>query len=412
MATADVSTLTIRELTGLKREVVLRGPSLPFQGAPWGGQLRVVTTWYPGNAMEATQHVLGPMEKSSSWEGVWRTTQMFRTPVFYSEGGGSPSQLVRPFTLMDILEDVFRQGQRLSVEWQNKTPGDTEQRRIVREGRCVDWEFKPDRSDDIYWSIEFDWASRGARQQKVLNRRTENLQASMQSVYQAAAEAGAALSTLSLVSSNKKLPLSADQFSLGDLENLLNYPTDLMQSFSRKALYLESQFQKIGDMVDKVRRIPSAIANQALDVATNAINIANQFADQMSRRPPEANLASQKTASLVQAVNATSELYAAFGTMRDRAAEVRKQVLEAKDDQGDILAVHITRGAVTYEVDGETKSGEALTAISQIYYSTVDHAADIAKANGLPLNQGFVERGTVLIIPRLDSLKGADVGGV
>ncbi len=117
MASTEQSSLTIKELTGLKRVVTLRGPSLPFQGATWGAIQRVVTTWYPGNAVEATQSVMGPALKPSSWTGVWRTTMMLRTPTLYSVNGGSDQTIVQAFTLANILEDIFQLGQRLRVEW-------------------------------------------------------------------------------------------------------------------------------------------------------------------------------------------------------------------------------------------------------------------------------------------------------
>lgn len=411
MAKADQSTLVIKELTGLKRVVTLRGPSLPFQGATWGGEQRVTTTWYPGNAVEATQHVLGPTEKPSSWTGVWRTTMMVRTPTLFSEAGGSVQRIVRASTLALILENMFRLGQRLRVEWQNTLPRTTtistangqleltsivpeETVRIVREGRCLDWDWGYERSDDIDWSMTFDWSSRGARQQKVVTRRQEDVAAVITGLQLEIANAIARLESNALVRSNRALQVpNTNTLSLGDLENIADFPAALLQQFTRAALRISNRLKQIGELIDKVRSIPAQLANQLLDVANNAVAIAAQFTDTMSRQPPESNVARVKAAQLSKAAEFFNDATTQADLIARAALGIRTIVQDSAKQEKTILAVHVVR------------QSEQLTAISLQFYGTPDEAASIAKANLLPLNQQTVERGTVLIIPTLDAIK-------
>ncbi len=411
MAKADQSTLVIKELTGLKRVVTLRGPSLPFQGATWGGEQRVTTTWYPGNATEATQHVLGPTEKPSTWVGVWRTTMMVRTPTEFSEEGGSVQRIVRASTLALILEDMFRLGQRLRVEWQNTLPRTAtistktgpleltsilpeETVRIVREGRCVDWDWDYERSDDIDWSMTFDWSSRGARQQKVVTRRQEDVAAVITGLQLEIADAIARLSSLALVRADKALKVpNTNTLSLGDLENIADFPSNLLRQFTRTVQRISNRFKQIGELIDKVRSIPAQLANQVLDVANNTIAIANQFVDTMSRQPAESNVARVKASQLSKAAEFFNEATTQADLIARSALGIRTIVQDSAKQEKTILAVHVVR------------QSEQLTAISLHFYNTPDEAASIAKANLLPLNQQTVERGTVLIIPTLDAIK-------
>lgn len=393
MAAASESTLVIKELTGQKRSVTLRGPSLPFQGAGWGGSLRTDTTWYPGNSAEGTTHVLVAVEKPSQWMGVWRLTMLNRVPAQYSEGG-SPQDVVHPADLRDILEAIYRGGQRLRVEWQNRN------RVLVREGRATDWDFDHERVEDIEWSVTFEWVSRGARQQKVATRRKSNVGSALD---QMAIELAKLANVANVLETAGKFdPDKFNDFSLDDLDNLLDVPTDLVANVAQVAKQITGVVVKVGDIAKKARAIPSAIANQALDVANNAVAVVNQFNDDMSRRPPEANSASMKVSQLTKATEylagAQDDADAVGAAAQQLATQVRRQA----EKQSDILAIHVVRGGPS---DQATR-GEALANISQRYYQTVEYAAGIAVANNLPLNQTWVPVGTILIIPVVDVVKG------
>lgn len=419
---ADVSTVTIQELTGRKRAVVLRGPSLPLRPAGWGGGQRVVTTWNPGNAIEATQHILGPTEKESAWEGSLNTTLMLRTPTFYQDPAGSTNkEISRASTLSVILEDIFRQGQRLRVTWQNTQPrsytaptGETrfsilpEQTfSIVREGRCKDWDFNYDRADDITWTMVFDWASRGAVQQKVLTTRTETTTSNLQALAVELETAAIKVSNLVGAIDRKIVDSLPNRFTLDDIENMIDAPKDLMRQFAQAANLLTNRVKRIGDLIQKTRTLPASLANQALDVANNAMSVAQQFIDTMNRRPPEVNSLSSKVSQLTRTAEFIGDSTEEAQALEAAAIRMRSVVQEAAQSLQTILAVHLVRGVIQIPDAGPLQgiSGELLADISNRYYSTADHAPSIARANNLPLSLIFIERGKVLIIPTLDAIR-------
>lgn len=107
---AGTSEILIQEeLTARHREIVLRGAGLPLKGANFPATQRVVTTWYPGNSAQATQHVLGPIEKQSQWSGEWNTTRLLQQACLFRDAGVE-TQIVIADDLRSLLEDLFRGG--------------------------------------------------------------------------------------------------------------------------------------------------------------------------------------------------------------------------------------------------------------------------------------------------------------
>lgn len=418
MPRAEESTLTIKELTGQKRVVTLRGPSLPFQGASWGGQQRVTTTWYPGNASEATQHVLGPTEKESTWDGSFTTTLMLRTPTkFEDPGGAAPQSIVRANTLATLLEDIFRLGQRLRVEWQNTIARSTtlpdgqvitsvlaeETFKVVREGRAAEWDFNYERADDIDWTITFDWLSRGATQQKILTTRTETTVAQVTELVIVAQNVAIELDILIGKLTRERPEDFPTTLSLDDIENFLNGPKDLMADFAQSANRISNRFAKIGELIQQTRTLPVSIANQALDVANNAVAVAGQFVDTIGSRPPELNVANARISQLSKSTEAISDSIDQASSLQDAAIRMKTIVQDASSSNQTILAVHVTRGVVDIPALG--LRGEIVNSISSNFYGTPDHAASLLRANNLPLSQLFIERGKVIIIPTLDAIR-------
>lgn len=419
MARAQESTLTIKELTGQKRVVILRGACLPYQGAAmWGGMQRVTTTWYPGNAAEATQHVLGPTEKESTFEGAFNTTLMLRTPAKVEAPGGSqPVNIILASTLAEVLEDIFRLGQRLRVEWQNTlsrsytTPtGETinslvpsTEFKIIREGRCSEWEFSYERADDVDWNATFEWVGRGAVQQKILTRRTENTAANLAELVITTQNVAAQLEALSGGLNRERPEDFPTTLSLDDIENFVEDVKDFVGQFAQTANLISNRFSKIGDLIQDVRTLPVSLANQGLDVANNAIAVTNQFVSQMNSRPAEVNVANTKVNQLTQSTEALANAELQSSELQAAAIRLRRIVRESRSSNQTILAVHVTRGTISIPDLGVR--GEIVNAISSIYYNTPDHAASILRANNLPLSQLFVERGKVLVIPTLDAIR-------
>lgn len=398
------SEIVITELTGKKRSVTLRGGGLPFQGAPYGGTQRLVTTWYPGNT-EAAQSVLGPTLKPSAWSGMWRTTLLSRTPALVDlEGGGSGQQVSRADLLRDSLELIFNAGQRLSVTWRNQI-GDRPERVITRHGRASDWDFAHDRADDIGWSINWEWVSRGESQQKIARMRSESMTPDMAALMLAAAELAAFGDAVA--NAQQATSKLGQTFSLDTLMSMVQAPLDVLNGFAQQCKLIANRVGKLGELVNQVKTLPTQLLGQALAVANTAVSTANNFVDTISQTSPEAMTTSASASQLSQAVSYYGDAMTQADLMKARALGLQQQVQSASVQQNTILAVHIVRGAIT--LDGER--GEMLSAISSSYYGSPDQAPSIAKSNGLPLNQQFVERGNVLIIPTLASTRDFTPGG-
>jgi len=394
------SYVLITEITGLHRSVRLVGAGLPFQGASWGVQLRNKTTWYPGNAQQATQHILGPVEADSDWEGFWRTTQLIRTPAQFTDENGETTRVTSAFSLMQVMEDVVRRGATLSVEWGDDLRGLN--RRIVREGIADEIDFKVDRADDISWSITWKWSGRGVQQQKVAAFRTEDLVSKIRDSILQGQEIAQLEALDTIISKRRVVRNSASKFSLGQLENLAKAPLELTRSFTRKIQQIVGRFKKLGEIINQVRSLPTQLANQGIDQAANAVSVCNNFIDTMSRKPPEALTARTRLSNLTRALTFYGGAMTTSKLLRRSAQGLHTQLEGAQKQASTILAVHVCRARYP-------NRSETLASISITYYGVPDYAAGIAKANHLPLNQISVFPGDILTIPTLSVIKGFNV---
>lgn len=396
---AEPSVLTIEELTGEKRRVELMGSGLPFRGANWGSSNRLVTTWNPGNGDDATQHVLGPMELPSSWQGEWRTTRLVSKPcVFYGESG-DPIRMTRASTIRDVLDAILRSGAKLRVMWEQG------ERKIVREGLAEEWDFAHDRMDDIGWTITWAWSGRGTKKNRVVSFRQDQLAASLHEALVAVNELTADIENAKIAKSKKGVVNSADTFSLGDIEAMANAPFETMKSLSQFANNVASRVDKIAGIVKTVISTPTQLASQAIDVASNAVATFNQIIDEMSRTMPE-NISTldnkvssmTKLASYHGSAQTQAELTAAVMAQFERELRRKQSGLAPggrKNDQAttrDILTVHLS------------KQGDTFASISQRYYKTPDKAAELASKNAFPSYQVAPPPGNPIIIPKLTAL--------
>lgn len=407
------STVVIEEIAGARRRLELRGAGLPFRGVGFPVMQKLTTTWYPGNAGEATQHVLGPEDSPTSFEGEWNTTRLIRTPALFSENGNEPVQIVRAATLVTILDAIARSGSLLRVTWAAVGAIGIERSRIMREGRIREFDPVFDRVDDVRWSVEFEWTGRGARQARV-KVRSDDLQANTSALINAANEAQAAIEAAELVTAarDRAARKQASRFTLGQLEALAEGPNDLMRQFAQFANNVTNRVRRLGDLVIKVRSLPLQLAEQAIDVASNAVAVANQFVDQITRQPPELASTKNKVSAMTRS---TSYFNGGAETAQDvanRAAEYRRSVRRRRSALGtqtsagrnrlraaeprDILTVHIAR------------EGDTFIGLSNRYYGTPDKGAEIAVANGLPAYQTEPDRGEVIVIPTLRTIESLE----
>ena len=414
------SSLTIEELDPAgpnfqQRKIVLIGPALPFQGAEWGFENQIVTTWYPGNGQEATQQNLGPREMPSAWEGEWKRTLMGKSPSIFIDEGGQSNQIMSPHLLREVFEEIARGGVRLRVTWnvQGTTvvgnPRDRNERQdrfqIVREGRVKSFRTPITRHTDIKWNVEFAWMSRGGTTSKVASIREDSDLSESANALEASVLASNAAMNKSIVSSVPKNRKSATALTLGRLESLAGAPLALAKTYTRALASKVSDFKKIGEIANKVRTTPFAIANSVVDLARNTTSVANQFVDVMGRKSAEQLTTKSKARDLLRATNYYAGVTnaAVLNARRgyDLDSKVRQVLVSGANKgalsvrqssstrAGDIVAIHIS------------KSGDTPQRVSARYYGNPDQGAAILRSNRLPMFTPSFRPGQILIIPAL-----------
>lgn len=405
------STLTIEELAGQRRVLVLRGSALPFWGANWGGKNALVTTWYPGNGDEATQQILGPQEMPSSWSGEWSRTLLSRNPPLIKVDGRE-SPIVSPPRLRDALRDILRSGIRLRVTW-SVDGGLPEMRdKIVREGRAAEWDFKGIEGLNIEWSARFDWQSTGGAKRVAISSREDSL------IAQTAAsivETEAAINSLAITqrvagirSDRLSVRGAPNSISLGALERMADAPRQMVRSVIRQLQQQVNSAKRIMGIAKKLRNTPFEIANAALDFAANTIAIVNQFTDEMGQRPAELNITSQKAADVVRGARDFGKGVDDLEATARRAQIIAQQFRAARAATG---LADVPSGASRSAASARgriltihtVKSGDTPLSLSLRYYDTPDRTEDILRANRLPIYQTTLRLGAHIVIPAVSS---------
>jgi hypothetical protein len=382
------------------------GPSLPFMGAEWGGENNMSTTWYPGNADEATQNILNPQEVPSNWHGEWKRTLMGKAPTTYEDENGASQSVVSPDQLVDILEDIFRAGFRLRVTWMVEGLTPDQQGKKVREGRAKKWNFKYTRLQDIEWEVTFDWLGRGRSTQKVVGVRDDSMIAATAAMNSQAANLASLAAAAAFISSNPTVRLSASTLSLGRLESLVPAVYSLLQTAVQTVQQTMSRVVNATQLATQVVNLPFAVANAGIAAARDMTHTCNTFSDQVGQTPPEQMSLSSKVSDITSAAQFYAQNKSQFQLMARQgqlfADKIRQRQgtigLQGKASpqsssmlQSDIIAIYLTK----------TKDTPQL--ISQKFYQTPDHGADIMRANRLPLYQPNFPSGKVLIIPNLQT---------
>lgn len=412
------SVLVVEEMTGRRRKVTLKGAGLPFQGASWTGTMNVVTQWNPGNP-EATQHVLSPQELPSAWEGEWNTNRLVSAPCTFSEAGEAEQTISFANTLVEIFDSIRRGGQLLRVVWAEQRTISTAEGgvavnrefKISRIGRLTEFRIDPARMDDIPWSMTFDWAGRGENQRKTTDLTGDSIIAASRRAIAAQTEVASFYQSLSLLRGRDGVKNATSAFRLGDLEAIADGPRQLVDDFSQTVNSLTNRMKGLGDLILKVRETPAAIAGQAVDVATNAVSVANQFVDAISRESPEAWSTRNKVSNLTRAASYFGEGQTQAEYMsraNDRFARTARRRANAQSpvasrtspsNQSDILAVHVPR------------QGETLHSISLRYYEA-DLSSELARANGLPAYTITPPTRVPLVIPTRTALEAQQASNV
>ncbi len=394
------STVAIVEQGGLGRSVVLQAASLPFAGVPFGGDATLATQWYPGNT-RATQQVLGPKENDSTWTGIWRTTQLLRSPVrAVLAKDAPPSFLTVAYALVDAIDDLRRSGALLEVTWASSSiagPGAVPQRshRVVRYGRISSFTPTYRTIDDVEWSITFSWIGRESSTARLQNA-TVDVTAAIQAAISASAGAVAKVR-------DDSLRTAADTWSLGDLEAVADAPLAMVDQFAQAAESVSSRAKSVGDLIRQTRALPSAILSRVVEVANNGLSVATEFLDAMSREAPETWTAEGRVSMFVRTCSY-------FSGAQSEASYLAEQNATLRDTATRRQSTRVTGGGASAAISEilavrRARPGDTWIGLSRRYYGDDSKASQLARANGRRDWEISPPAG-IIVIPTLAALGG------
>jgi LysM repeat protein len=400
---AFANALTIEEIDGPARRLVLRGPGLPHQGVSWKSGLQLTTEWYPGG-IEATQQVLGPRDLPSDWEGFWRYTMLIRCPCVYRSNGAVFS-VAKPVELRDICDAMFRDGRKLRVTWV-AADGEGRTHQTLREGRCSEWEFPTDRLEDIGWKFSWVWTGRGAQRQKAVALREDPFLTAYTTMFASITLFSRMWAQDRIRQWKASIPKSASYLTLGQLERLATAPQAIMSAFARTVQVNLNSIKRVVDVADKFRRMPFNVANSLVNTARNTMYMTNQTMDAFSREPPEAQVMTDNLSDMTRSASYFGRTYNA---QRDisrqacelaRAARVQSATLGARGEAIDpkVSGATISQSVMRVHI---VRAGDTPFSVSQKYYGNSDNALTILKANRLSATLMRLPVGRPLIVPVL-----------
>jgi hypothetical protein len=381
------------------RQLVLTGPGLPFMGAEWASKSVVKTKWYNGNP-NATQQALGPQEMPSTWQGDWRRTMLGRSPAQYTDEKGAVSRVVNPINLWNILETIAREGRMLRVIWSVSSVDAESTGQVIREGRMTELHFKPQRLQDIEWTITFDWASRGRPNPLKVSEARAARVGDIDRDYINKLNQLVALNTIASFAKNNPAALT-----LGQLEAVANYPSTLVNSLARQVQSIGSQVGQVVNIAATLATQPMSIVGRVIDLARNTVSQINGFGDSISRIPAETLTTKSKLADLIRATKTfnkqvdSSEVLAQAGLAFALKMQQQFQAQSAGRTNPSRLANPQAATQVYL-----TKPGDTPERISMIFYKSPDHGGDILRANKLSWHTPTLPPGKALLIPALETM--------
>lgn len=388
-----MSSIFIEELGGQKRTLTLLGSGLPLQGAEWGGEMVVDTSWNPGSPV-ATQQVLGPTEAPSDWEGQWRTNRLAALPCELTSSQGD-QVIVLADALRDTMDSFRISGQLLRVTWISK-PG----RKRVRTGRLTKFSSSDERADDLAWHATFTWIGRDNAAAVAISDADTTI-ADARAAALAATDAASQVEAQSIITANAQTPLGPTPFSLGQLEAIANGPRDLARQFARTVTSISSRINQLADIISTVRDAPAAVLNQLVNASTSAIEASSNFVNAITRNGPETLSVDSRVASMLTASSYFSNIQDAAETVALQAAASRTAAARRRT-----AAARVGTDARSLTGPGDLRDvivprqGTTMLAISRQYYDGADLSYELSRANGLPGDTIVPPRGPIIIPPR------------
>lgn len=155
---SDPTSVRIKELTGERNLLELKGRALPYRPLTFEGGMRAEFTWYPGSP-NATIQMLGADEKATTINGMWkdrflRATTDVGFPILSgrtarAQFNGRDVADVR--SLVRIADGFRLRGQLIEFLWDEFT----------RQGILMRFRHTWPIREDVEWEMEFQWSSRG-----------------------------------------------------------------------------------------------------------------------------------------------------------------------------------------------------------------------------------------------------------
>jgi hypothetical protein len=317
-------------------------------------------------------------------------------------------------TIREVFEDICRQGMRLRVVW--AIAGTTllgtflngkkrdESFKILREGRLKSFSAPIDRHTDINWKMEFEWVSRGKKQQKVARPNQDEDLAYISNSMIASQQA-----TIEAI--QKKFGISsktAQHLTIGQLVDIVEAPANVLRRQLNSLSSNLAQVQKVGSLAQTLAHQPLTVVNQLIAFGRRTQVQSNAFLKSTGQIPAE--LFTTKPGS----VSATLRNVTYYGNLEDSTELERRQGVDLQalirnttinvgnraevaytdtrsTRQNDILAVYVAREGDTPEM------------VSQKFYNTPDRAQDILRANRMSWYEPKFKKGQILTIPTLSS---------
>lgn len=360
------TSLEIRETGPEPRVITLRGRAMPYRGPEWPVEQHSKLTWYPGSPV-ATQQILGVRELPTTMEGFWKDR--------FLEGAIEDTGSLQPITsaeqAVELFEGLARSGRELRVAWGI----------FVRTGIIKRFTPRPDRVQDIAWTIEWEWASRNDEQRA--RAAQPSLPASQGfDLFNALSDAANAVAFATDLAAAFQAQIVSAIAEIGDLvsdlvdglrlvETLVNLPGSVLGAISNT----------VGQLVRQLEDFTSRILSQRSSVNGTATVTTGNTSDPLSRSA--SSVGSRSALGQAPPASSTTSALTAGAYARNvaRAAEdLRAYAVSSLLSVQRRYSPPATRIVTTQE-------GDTLFRLSTRLYGSPDYAGFLAAANRLQGSQ-------------------------
>lgn len=351
--------LTIEETSGRLRGLRLRGWCLPETPLELAAERLVTQRTYPGQS-EATQHVVGYTDGSTTIRGEWCTQRLLENDYALALTAGAEQSAFRSAEdLREYVYAIVRAGQPLRVEWAGLERRATAIRaRIGHRSRL-----------DLTWEMTFDWSGVG------------------KFVQLPAADAAESSSTDLL---NK----------IGELLALAAYPANLALDVLD---YADMQIKRVGGLVTELRKTlelyasiltrTTEVAGRVLGLATTVQAEAKALRDTLRAIPADA---ASNLGIGGGGASGAAEARVLAAWLADTHRASNQTAAAAAKTAAVFAELTLPQIEAIVTIQGDTD----LRYIARQRYGSADQWTRIADYNGL--TGSAVSGGQVIYIPRLD----------